>query len=120
MAANGISTLQFKKDRQLAKLEIAEAKRQGRTVTAAEGDYTISGPEDPTKNYYRENNVLNVSLLPTLYADGNNNTNDVVNNPNADGLQQGRPWVSDIVAGNLKLEDGSNLLTENNETISLE
>jgi hypothetical protein len=93
MAANGISTKQYKRDRQLAKLEIAEAKRQGKTVTAADGAYAISGTEDSTKNSYRPLNVLNTDLLPTLYAVENNNTNTVIDNANTGGLQQGRPWT---------------------------
>ena len=93
MAANGISTKQYKRDRQLAKLEIAEAKRQGKTVTAADGAYTITGTEDSTKNSYRPLNVLDTDLLPTLYAVEDNNTNNVVDNANTGGLEQGRPWT---------------------------
>jgi hypothetical protein len=93
MAANGISTKQYKRDRQLAKLEIAEAKRHGKTVTAANGAYTITGTEDSTKNSYRPLNVLDTDLLPTLYAVEDNNTNNVVDNVNTGGLQQGRPWT---------------------------
>lgn len=91
MAANNISTLQYKRDRQLAKLEIAEAKRQGKTVAV---DGTISGSIDTTKPYYRENNVLDTTLLPTLYAENDNNTNNVIDNDNTGGLQTGRPWTS--------------------------
>jgi len=43
MALNGISTKQYKRDMQLTKLEIAEAKRQGKTETAADSSYTITG-----------------------------------------------------------------------------
>lgn len=95
MAANGISTKQYKRDRQLAKLEIAEAKRQGKTVTAENGDYTISGTEDPTQPYYRALNDLDLSLLPTLYDENNNDTRDVDDNPNTGGLQLGRPWTDE-------------------------
>lgn len=91
MAANNISTLQYKRDRQLAKLAIAEAKRQGKTVAV---DGTISGTVDTTKPYYRENNVLDTTLLPTLYAENDNNTNNVIDNDNTGGLQTGRPWTS--------------------------
>lgn len=91
MASNNISTLTYKRDRQLAKLEIAEAKRQGKVVAT---DGTISGTVDPTKPYYRENNVLDTTLLPTLYAENDNNTNNVVDNDNTGGLQTGRPWTS--------------------------
>lgn len=72
MAANGISTLQYKADRQLAKLEEAATKRaaSGRRAT------------------------LDITQLPTVYADGDNDTNDVVNNPNVGGLVVGRPWTN--------------------------
>jgi len=93
MAANGISTKQYKRDRQLAKLEIAEAKRQGKTVTAAGGSYTITGEVDDTKNFYRPLNVLDTNLLPTLYAENDNNTQNRIDNANTGGLQQGRPWT---------------------------
>jgi len=70
MASNGISTLASKELRQQAKLELAQTKRQ------------IVGT-----NGYRINHVLDISLLPTHYS-GNN----VIDNPNVGGLQQGRPW----------------------------
>ena len=85
MALNGISELATKQLRQEAKLTIAEAKRQGKTVA---DDGTISGSLDTTKPYYRTNNVLDVTELPTLYSG-----NTVVDNPNPDGLIEGRPWV---------------------------
>lgn len=84
MALNGISTLPTKEDRQLAKLEIAEAKRQGKIVAR---DGSVTGTLDPTKPWYRENNVLDITELPTVY-DGNN----VSDNPNLGGLQPARPW----------------------------
>jgi hypothetical protein len=74
MAANGISTLATKALRQQAKLDLAQTKRQ------AGGD--------TSKPYYRVNNVYDITALPTQYVD-----NDVYNNPNPDGLLQGRPWV---------------------------
>ena len=95
MAANNISTLQYKRDRQLAKLEIAEAKRQGKTVAT---DGTITGTPDSTKPYYRENNVLDTTLLPTLYAENDNNTNNVIDNENTGGLQTGRPWADTVAS----------------------
>jgi hypothetical protein len=98
MAANNISTLQYKRDRQLAKLAIAEAKRQGKTVAV---DGTISGTVDTTKPYYRENNVLDTTLLPTLYAENDNNTNNVIDNDNTGGLQTGRPWADTVVSYNV-------------------
>ena len=45
MALNGISTQTLKRTRQDKKLEIAGAKRQGKTVTAASQNYSISGSE---------------------------------------------------------------------------
>lgn len=84
MSLNGISTLATKQLRQEAKLEIAEAKRQGKTVAL---DGTITGTLDSTKPYYRVNNVLDTTELPTLYSD-----NDVVDNANTGGLQVSRPW----------------------------
>ena len=83
MSANGISTLATKLARQTAKLDIAAAKRQGKTV-ATNG--TISGAVDSTKPYYRANNTYNIALLPDTYA----TTGD--DNANTSGLVQGRPW----------------------------
>lgn len=84
MSANGISTLSTKEARQKAKLDIAQAKRQGKTV-ATNG--TISGSLDTTKPYYRTYNSYDLELLPTQYSG-----NDVVNNVNTGGLQPHRPW----------------------------
>ena len=83
MSANGIAELSTKQARQQAKLAIAEAKRQGKTVAA---DGTISGSYDSTKPYFRKLNQLDINLLPTQYS-GNN----VVDNPAP--LQDGRPWT---------------------------
>ncbi len=95
MAANGISELATKEARQLAKLAIAEAKRKGKTVA---DDGTISGDEDPTKPYYRANNVLDISELPTKYSG-----NDIVDNSNSDGLLVARPWVSPTLFSGLQI-----------------
>lgn len=70
MAANGISTLPFKRDRQDAKLAAAASKRAstGRPST------------------------LDASLLPSRYAVGDNTTENRdkrVGSP----PQQGRPWT---------------------------
>ena len=72
MAANGISRLQYKKDRQTAKLALATADRTatGRRAT------------------------LDITQLPTVYATNDNLTQDVVNNANSGGLVVGRPWIS--------------------------
>ena len=72
MAANGISRLQYKKDRQTAKLALAATDR------------TASGRRA----------TLDITQLPTVYATNDNLTQDVVNNANTGGLVVGRPWVS--------------------------
>jgi len=71
MAANGISTLETKQLRQVAKLDAAAIKR------AAVGN--------PRATY-------SITQLPTQYDD-----NTVVNNPNEGGLVQGRPWATSEV-----------------------
>jgi hypothetical protein len=86
MAANGISTLGTKALKQVAKLDIAQAKKQGKTV-AKNG--TISGAVDNTKNYYRYNNTYNINDLPTQYTG-----NSVTDNANIGGLKSKRPWTS--------------------------
>lgn len=90
MALNGISTQSTKQLKQEQKLEIAEAKRQGKTVTASAGSYSITGSLDSTQNYYRQLNVENINLLPTKYSG-----NAVVDNTVDGGvLTLGRPWAS--------------------------
>ena len=78
MAANGISTLPTKEERQIAKLELAQTKRQ------------LTGNPGRALKYY------DLDLLPTKYS-GNN----VVNNTNDGGLVAGRPWKTtpNILAG---------------------
>lgn len=71
MAQNGISTLPSKEAKQVAKLDLAETKRQA-TGTAG----------------YRDLNTYDIDLLPTKYSG-----NVVVDNPNPGGLVQGRPWT---------------------------
>ena len=90
MAANDISTLEFKADRQLAKLELAKAKREGRIVAV---DGTVTGDIDSTKPYYRDRNQYDIAQLPTVYSTSSNLTSEVVDNPNSSGLVYGRPWV---------------------------
>jgi hypothetical protein len=67
MAANGISTLETKQLRQIAKLDLAATDR------AAVGN--------PRATY-------DITQLPTQYDD-----NAVVDNPNVGGLITGRPWT---------------------------
>jgi len=74
MAQNGISTLATKELRQIAKLDLAQDRRR------AGGD--------TTQPYYRVLNTYDIELLPTKYDD-----NDIVDNANVGGLQQGRPWT---------------------------
>jgi len=78
MAANGISTLPTKEARQLAKLNLAQTKRQS------------AGTPHRTLQY------LDITELPTVYSG-----NTVVNNPNVGGLVIGRPWKTtpNILAG---------------------
>jgi hypothetical protein len=85
MAANGISNLSTKQAKQIAKLNLAKAKRQGRTV-AVNG--TVTGSIDPTKNYYRARNNYDITELPTQY-----NGNDITDNSHIGGLITGRPWT---------------------------
>lgn len=101
MAANGISTLATKRERQIAKLDLASSDR------AAVGN--------PRNTYVLEQ-------LPTVYAPGDNDTPDVIDNPNLGGLVLGRPWVSDPdgAVNNIELENGDDLLTETNDFVLLE
>jgi len=78
MAANGISTLQYKRDRQDAKLALAAQDRADRN-TVEPGRYADT-TEDATQ-------------LPTRYAVEDNNTNNVEDNANEGGLKLGRPWA---------------------------
>jgi hypothetical protein len=73
MSANGISHLQYKKQRQVAKLEQAKLDRiaAGKTRT-----------------------TYDITQLPTQYAISDNNTINRVDNPNVGGLVIGRPWTS--------------------------
>lgn len=70
MAKNGISTLATKADRQIAKLELAQTKRQ---QVGTQG--------------YRDLRYYDANLLPARYQE-----NDTVLTPHPDGLQPGRPW----------------------------
>ena len=86
MALNGISTLSTKEAKQVAKLNLASLKRQGYTLNP---DGTIASGPDPSKNFFRSRDSYDITELPTEYSG-----NDVVDNPNPDGLIQGRPWVT--------------------------
>jgi hypothetical protein len=91
MAANSISTLSTKALKQVAKLNIAQAKKQGKTVAR---DGTISGSLDTTKNYYRARNTYDITQMPTQYTG-----NAVTDNANASGLLVSRPWAPGVSAG---------------------
>jgi hypothetical protein len=78
MATNGISTLATKRERQEAKLALAEQDRIARNA-AEPGRYTDT--------------TADATQLPTRYAIGDNNTNNVTDNANAGGLLLGRPWA---------------------------
>ena len=79
MAANGISTLTTKRARQDAKLALAETDRTNRNAVEP-GRYA-----DTTSD---------ATQLPTRYAVGDNDTNNVVDNANTGGLKTGRPWAT--------------------------
>lgn len=85
MAANGISDLVSKQLKQEAKLVIAAAKRQGKTVSITG---TISGSVDSSQPFYRTLNTANIDILPTKYSG-----NTIVDNT-VDGnvLIAGRPY----------------------------
>jgi len=68
MAANGISTLETKQLKQVAKLDLAATDR------AAVGN--------PRATY-------DITQLPTQYDD-----NGIIDNANTGGLVQGRPWTT--------------------------
>jgi hypothetical protein len=62
-------------------------------MPAAEILRKLADKLDQVENSYRPLNVLDTDLLPTLYAVEDNNTNDVIDNPNTGGLVTGRPWT---------------------------
>lgn len=74
MAANGISTLNTKQARQLAKLDLAQTDRR------AGGDTNAVA--------YRDRNTYDITQLPTQYSG-----NTIQDNTNAGGLITGRPWT---------------------------
>ena len=92
MAANSISTLVSKQLKQTTKLNMAEAKRQGKVV-ALNGTWT--GSANSSQPWAKTLSVLDINLLPTVFSG-----NSIVDNPNGDGgtLTQGRPW-GDVAVG---------------------
>jgi len=77
MAANGISTLALKRDRQDAKLSLANADRIARNGVEP-GRYADT--------------TADATQLPTRY-NATSNTGALVDNPNSGGLLPGRPWA---------------------------
>ena len=77
MSANGIAQLALKRDRQDAKLALAEADRANRN-TVDPGRYSDT--------------TADATQLPTRY-NASINTGDLVDNPNTGGLVEGRPWA---------------------------
>jgi hypothetical protein len=106
MAANGISNLSTKQAKQVAKLNLAQYKRQGYTLNA---DGSVASGPDTTKNFYRTNNTYDITELPESYSG-----NTAVNNGNGANLIQGRPW---ILRDELLMETGDDLLLETNDQI---
>ena len=101
MAANGISTLANKQLRQIAKLDLAMAKRKGQGITEGSGTWSTDGVDDDTANSYRPNNTYDITALPTNYVA--NTVNDIVN---PDGLLPKRPWVSvGVIAAPTSIEE---------------
>lgn len=80
IAGDGSDPVATKAARQVAKLDIAQAKRQGRTVA---DDGTITGDPDPTKTYYRSNNTYELDALSLAYGTV----------ADADPLLPARPWT---------------------------
>jgi hypothetical protein len=93
-----------KEARQIAKLDLAEKKRQGYTLNL---DGTVSTGPDVAAPFYRDNNSYDRTLLPTQY------TNNAVYD-NTAPLIQARPWSpytgATILTSTLRLED-ENILT---------
>lgn len=77
MSANGIAQLALKRDRQDAKLALAETDRADRN-TVDPGRYADT--------------TADATQLPTRY-NASDNLADLVDNPNPGGLIQGRPWA---------------------------
>ena len=93
MSANGISDpSNTKRERQDAKLAYSEAKRKGQVITEGGGTWSADGVDNPSANWYRTLNTLDADLLPSRYAVGDNDTNNVVDG-DPGPLDQGRPWT---------------------------
>ena len=75
MSANGIAHLPTREARQKAKLDLAAANRAA----------SIANRDNPTNADQRSN--YDLTELPTQFSG-----DTIVDNPNAGGLQVGRPW----------------------------
>jgi hypothetical protein len=95
--------------RQIAKLDIAERKRQGYTLNP-DGSI-LSGP-DPTAPFYRVNNTYDRTLLPAQYFGGTLYDNSAI-------LIPGRLWspmtTSTVLTSTIRLED-EDIITLEDET----
>jgi hypothetical protein len=85
MAANGISTLTTKQARQVAKLDLAQLKRQGYTLSST--GTIVSGPNTDAI-FYRARNVYDIDSLADKYT---SNTTTVMTTST---LVEGRPWAT--------------------------
>jgi hypothetical protein len=90
MAANGISGLTLKVTRQQKKLELAQAKRQGRTITEGGQAHSFSGSTNTSAATYKSQHVFETSRLPTTYH-SSSNTGALTDNSGT--LKPGRPWI---------------------------
>ena len=90
MAANGISGLTLKVTRQQKKLELAQAKRQGRTITEGSQAHSFSGSTNTSANTYKSQHSFEISRLPTTY---HASSNSGALSDNAGALKKGRPWI---------------------------
>ena len=78
MAQNGISTLQYKRDRQDQKLALAGTDRaDANTVTP--GRYAVTSAD--------------ATELPTRYRPNDNTHANIIDNTNTGGLKNGRPFA---------------------------
>jgi hypothetical protein len=83
MASNNISTLATKQAKQIAKLNIAQAKRRGQIVS---NTGAISGSANSAQPFARTLNTYDTTRLPTVYS-GN------VAVDTAGNLVASRPWT---------------------------
>jgi hypothetical protein len=111
MAANGISTLPTKQQRQVAKLTLAERKRRGYTLNP-DGSILSGSVPDTTAPFFRDNNTYDRTLLPAQYFGGTLYDNSAI-------LIPGRLWspmtTSTVLTSTIRLED-EDIITLEDET----